>query len=149
MRLSLVLCCALLLGGCGDGSGPPGGTGGRYQLILIDDQPLPKLVNTFGLSGTQHRAAEGDLFFNGALAIQRTRYDQKVTASDPVPTFTDSASSAFTLEGTTLVITHQYGLSEVPDTGYVDGPLLILRQNLKTNLGQRTTAKFTLKYQRQ
>lgn len=149
MRLSFVLCCALLLGGCGDGSGPGLETGAHYQLILIDDQPLPKLVNTFGLAGTQHRAADGDLFFDGAVAIQRTQYDQKATASDPVPTFTDSASSAFALNGTTLVITHQYGLSEVPDTGYVDGPLLIIRQNLKNNLGQRTTAKFTLKYQRQ
>jgi hypothetical protein len=149
MRSFLVLGCALLLNSCDNGGGPGPVTSGRYRLILIDDQPLPKLVNAFGLAGTQHRVAEGDLFFDGSAAIQRTHYDQKATASDPVPTFSDSAHSAFTLKGPTLVVTHVYGLTLVPDTGYVEGSLLIVRQNLKTNLGQRTTAKFTLKYQRQ
>lgn len=148
MRRSFVLGCVLLLTSCGDGGGPPG-TGGRYRLILIDDQPLPKLVNTFGLSGTQHRVAEGDLFFDGAAAIQRTRYDQKATGSDPVTAFSDSANSAFSLKGPTLVITHEYGLTLIPDTGYVEGSLLIVRQNLKNNIGQRTTSKYTLKYERQ
>lgn len=148
MRRFLVLCCAGILVGCGDG-GPGLGSGGRYRLILIDDQALPKLVNTFGLAGTQHRVAEGDLVFDGSVATQRTHYDQKATATEPVPAFTDSASSAFSLKGQTLVITHEYGVTEVPDTGYIDGSLLIVRQNLKNNIGQRTTAKFTLKYERQ
>ena len=149
MRPFLVLGCALVLGSCGDGSGSGPVTGGRYRLILIDDQALPKLVNSFGISGTQHRVAEGDLFFDGTAAIQRTHYEQKQTASDPVPTFSDSAHSAFTVNGPTLVITHEYGLTLVTDTGHVDGSLLIVRQNLKNNIGQRTTAKFTLKYERQ
>lgn len=149
MRLSFVLCCAIFLGGCSNGSAPEGGTGGRYQLVLIDDQPLPKVVNTFGFTGTQHRAAEGDLFFASGRAVQRVQYDQQAGTSEPSPTFSDSANSAFTLNGTALILVHEYGLSEVPDTGYVDGVQLIIRQNLKNNLGQKTATKFTLKYQRQ
>lgn len=148
MKRSFVLGCALLLG-CGDGSGPGGGIAARYQLILVDDQPLPKLVNTFGLSGTQHLVAQGDLFFDGNGAVQRIRYDQKASGSAQVAVFTDSTRSEFELKGTTLVVAHIYGLSQVQDTGYVEGPLLIMRQNLKNNLGQKTAAKYTLKYQRQ
>lgn len=149
MRPFFVFGCALLLTSCDNGGGPGPVAGGRYRLILIDDQPLPKLVNTFGLAGTQHRVAEGDLFFDGSAAIQRTHYDQKATSSDPVPTFSDSAHSAFTLKGPTLVVMHEYGLTLVSDTGYVEGTLLIVRQHLKTNIGQRTASKFTLKYERQ
>lgn len=148
MKRSLVLGCALLLG-CDDGSGPNSGIAARYELVLVDDQPLPKLVNTFGLSGTQHLVAQGDLFFEGNGAIQRIGYDQKASGSAQVSAFTDSTRSAFELQGTTLVVAHIYGLSEVQDTGYVEGPLLIMRQNLKNNLGQKTAAKYTLKYQKQ
>jgi hypothetical protein len=147
MKRSFVLGCALLLG-CGDGSGP-GAAGGRYDLILVDDQPLPKLLGTFGFSGTQHLVAQGDLFFDGNATIQRTSYDQKASGGAQTAAFTDSTRSASTKSGTTLVVAHMYGLTEVRDTGYVDGSLLIIRQNLKNNLGQMTAAKYTLKYQRQ
>ena len=148
MKRSLVLCCALILG-CSDGSGPGITTGPRYQLILVDDQPLPKLVHTFGIVGTQHLASEGELRFDGAIAFQRTEYMQKSTNSDPFVTFTDTAKSSFTRDGQFVIIVHKYGITEVTDTGYVEGSLLILRQNLKNNLGQKTAGKFTLKYQQQ
>ena len=147
MKRSFVLCCALLLG-CGDGSGPAI-DGGRYQLLLVDDQPLPKLLGTFGLSGTQHLVAQGDLLFDGNATIQRIGYSQKASGGSEVPAFTDSTRSASQKAGTTLIISHMYGLTEVRDTGYVDGSLLIIRQNLKNNLGQMTASKYTLKYQRQ
>ena len=147
MRRSLVLCWALLLG-CGDGGSGPG-AGTRYQLILVDDQPLPRLVTTFGLAGAQHLISAGELRLNGTSAFQQMQYMQKYTGAEPIVSFTDSASSAFTRDGARLIIVHRYGTLEVIDTGYVDGTLLILPQNLKNHLGQKTSARFTLKYEQQ
>jgi hypothetical protein len=44
---------------------------------------------------------------------------------------------------------HRYGTLQVTDTGYVDGTLLILSQNLKNQMGQRSPGKFILKYEQQ
>jgi hypothetical protein len=148
MKRSLVLCCAFVLG-CGDGSGPGLTSGASYQLILVDDQPLPKLVNTFGLAGAQHIIGNGELRLRGSAAFQSYVYLQKNTGSDPFVSFTDSATSTFTRTGPDVIVVHKYGTIEVTDTGYVDGTLLILRQNLKNQQGQRTPGKFTLKYEQQ
>lgn len=147
MKRYLVFCCVLALG-CSD---TPAGVvaAPRYQLILVDDQPLPKLLYTFGLVGAQHLISEGELRMDGAVAFQRNQYMQKNTGSDPFVSFTDTATSSLRRSGSLVIIVHKYGLTEVTDTGYVDGSLLIVRQNLKDHMGQRMLRYFNLKYQEQ
>lgn len=145
MRLLLVIALAASLG-CSDSTTPAETFKAAYSLSLVDDQALPAIIELVGITATEHRVASGDLTFAGGRATQRIYYDSRPRNAEPTPTYEDSTSSTFTVNGAMVLISREGRDEATTDTGFIQGDLLILNTALRTSLNLPTPARHTLKF---
>jgi len=104
LALLMAAVTALILGGCGDGTGPSASPVGRYSLVAIDGRPLPfKFLFSEILSGSV------TLHSGGTYTASTTTRDEDIFTAT-VATVTDSETGRWSHRGSTIHLTQDGGL---------------------------------------